>query len=61
MAWQVRPWSFSSAHLSWTYFLLPGGIDIEVVAPAGEFDAVVAHLLDERSEFFEAKGRPIGR
>jgi hypothetical protein len=36
-----------------------GGIDVEVVAPAGEFDAVVAHALGERREFFEGKIGPL--
>src|SRR5258708_2830691 len=34
-------------------------IDIEVVAPAGEFDAVVAHLFCERRQFFEGKVGPL--
>ena len=36
-----------------------GGIDVEVVAPAGEFDAVVAHFFDERGEFFEGQVGPL--
>jgi hypothetical protein len=36
-----------------------GGIDIEVVAPAGELDTIVAHLLDERGEFFEGEVGPL--
>ena len=36
-----------------------GGIDIEMIAPAGEFDAVVAHLFDERGEFFEGQIGPL--
>src|SRR5688500_12606818 len=34
-------------------------IDVEMIAPAGEFDAVVAHLLDERGERFEGKVGPL--
>jgi hypothetical protein len=36
-----------------------GGIDIEVVAPAGELDAVVAHFFDERGELLEGQVGPL--
>jgi hypothetical protein len=36
-----------------------GLINIEVVAPASEFDAVVAHTFDERGEFGERQVGPL--
>lgn len=36
-----------------------GGIDVEVIAPAGKFEAVVAHALGEWREFFEGKVGPL--
>ncbi len=41
------------------FFGRGGGLDIEVVAPAGEFKAVVAHLLGEGREFFEGEVGPL--
>src|SRR5690606_27305104 len=41
------------------FLVARGGVDIEVVAPAGEFDAVIAHLLDERCELFQGKVGPL--
>ena len=35
------------------------GIDIEVIAPAGEFEAVVAHFIGKRREFFEREIGPL--
>lgn len=40
-------------------FGIGGGIDVEVVAPAGEFEAVVAHFFGERREFFEREIGPL--
>ena len=37
----------------------PHGVDIEVVAPAGEFESVVAHALGEGREFFERQIGPL--
>jgi hypothetical protein len=34
-------------------------VDFEVVAPAGEFESVVAHLFREWGEFFEGKVGPL--
>ena len=36
-----------------------GGVHIEVVAPAGEFEAIVAHFIGERREFFEREVGPL--
>ena len=36
-----------------------GDVDIEVVAPAGEFDAIVAHFFGEGREFFEGEVGPL--
>ncbi len=35
------------------------GIDVEVVAPAGEFETVVAHFFRERGQFFEGEIGPL--
>ena len=35
------------------------GIHIEMVAPAGEFEAVIAHRLCERSQFFKREIGPL--
>jgi len=40
-------------------FRRSGLVDIEVVAPAGEFDAVVAHLFYERGEVGEWQVGPL--
>ena len=40
-------------------FRRSGLIDIEVVAPAGEFDAVVAHFFDKRGEVGECEVGPL--
>src|SRR5690606_37211725 len=34
-------------------------IHVEVVAPAGEFETVVAHFIGERREFFEREVGPL--
>ena len=36
-----------------------GLVDIEVVAPAGEFDTVVAHFFDKRGEICEWQIGPL--
>jgi hypothetical protein len=36
-----------------------GCLDIEVVAPAGEFESLVAHLAGHRSEFFNRQIGPL--
>jgi hypothetical protein len=35
------------------------GVDVEVIAPAGELHAVVAHFPDERGEFFKGQVGPL--
>jgi len=35
------------------------GIDVEVVAPAGEFEAVVAHFLRKRRKFLQGQVGPL--
>jgi hypothetical protein len=40
-------------------FFIESGLDIEVIAPTGEFDAVVAHFFDFREEFGERKVGPL--
>jgi len=34
-------------------------IDVEVVAPTGEFKTIVAHVFGERGEFFKGKIGPL--
>ena len=41
------------------FFTGYSGVGIEVVAPAGELEAVVAHFFRERGEFFEGKIGPL--
>ena len=41
------------------FFAGGGGIDVEVVSPAGEFESVVAHFFCERGEFFEGEVGPL--
>ena len=41
------------------FLVAGGGIDVEMVAPAGELYAIVAHFLDQRREFFEGKVGPL--
>ena len=36
-----------------------GGVDVEMIAPAGELDSIVAHLLDEGGQLFERKVGPL--
>lgn len=36
-----------------------GGFDIEMISPAGEFQAVIAHALGERRKLFEGKIGPL--
>ncbi len=36
-----------------------GGIDIEVIAPAGKFKAVITHFFSERRELGERKIGPL--
>ena len=36
-----------------------GGIDVEMIAPTGEFEPVVAHFIGQRGEFFEREIGPL--
>ncbi len=36
-------------------------VDFKMVAPAGEFHAIIAHFFDERQRVLPAEDRPIGR
>ena len=41
------------------FFGRGGDLDVEMVTPAGEFDAIIAHLFGERGEFFEREVGPL--